>query len=243
MTQKNRIWELDALRGICILGMLVFHLLYDITDLFYLLPWQLPRWATLIAEAGANVFLLLSGLCVTLGSHPVRRGLTVFGCGMACTFVTWLLARLGLSDSSMVIRFGMLHCLGISMLLWTVFRKLPIWVLACVGVVILIVGGYIDTTDLSVSARWLFPLGLTYPGFASGDYYPILPYFGWFLLGAVVGRTLYKAKQTLLPTLDPAFPPVAFARFCGRHSLSIYLAHQPLFIGILTLLTQKDGSL
>ena len=243
MTHKNRIWDLDALRGICILGMLVFHLLYDITDLFYLLPWQLPRWATLIAEAGANIFLLLSGLCVTLGSHPVRRGLTVFGCGMACTFVTWLLARLGLSDSSMVIRFGMLHCLGISMLLWTVFRKLPVWALACVGVVILIVGGYIDTTDLSVSARWLFPLGLTYPGFASGDYYPILPYFGWFLLGAVAGRTLYKAKQTLFPRIDPTFPPIAFARFCGRHSLAIYLAHQPLFIGILTLLTQKDGSL
>lgn len=241
MTCKNRIWELDALRGICILGMLVFHLLYDITDLYCLVPWQLPRWASWIADGGARIFLLLSGLCVTLGSRPVRRGLTVFGCGMACTFVTWLLARLNLSSSALVIRFGMLHCLGISMLLWPMIKKLPVWALACLGVAVLAVGGYFEATDLHIASRWLFPLGLLYPGFSSGDYYPLLPYFGWFLLGAAAGRSLYKKKQTLFPGVDPALPPIAFLRLCGQHSLAIYLAHQPVFIGILTLLTLKDG--
>lgn len=243
MTCKNRIWELDALRGICILGMLVFHLLYDITDLYSLVPWQLPLWASRIADGGAKIFLLLSGLCVTLGSHPVRRGLTVFGCGMACTLVTWLLARLNLSGSDLVIRFGMLHCLGLSMLLWPAVKKLPVWLWACLGVVVLAVGGYFETTGLRIASRWFFPLGLPYPGFASGDYYPLLPYFGWFLLGAVAGRCLYREKQTRFPSVDPAFPPIAFLRLCGRHSLVIYLVHQPVFIGILTLLTQKDGSL
>ena len=241
MTHKNRIWELDALRGICILGMLVFHLMYDITDLFCLVSWQLPRWADWISTAGFMTFLLLSGVCVTLGSHPIRRGLIVFGCGMACTLVTWLLARLELSSADLVIRFGILHCLGLSMLLWPIFRKLPIWSLACIAAVVLAVGGYIETTDLHIANRWLFPLGLPYPGFSSGDYFPLFPYLGWFLLGAAAGRWLYKTGQTRFPSADPEQPLIAFFRFCGRHSLSLYLIHQPLFIGLLTLLTQKDG--
>lgn len=240
---KDRIWELDALRGVCILGMLVFHLLYDITELFGLVSWQIPGWLTLIANAGARAFLLLSGLCVTLGSRPVRRGLTVFGCGMLCTAVTWAMYQLDLAGQDTVIRFGMLHCLGLCMLLWPLAKRLPVWALAVLGILILGAGWYVEVFDVQVASRWLFPLGLRYRGFSSGDYYPLLPGLGWFLLGAVLGRTVYQAKSSLLPRVDQALPPIAFARFCGQHSLLIYLLHQPLFFGILTLLTLKDGSL
>ena len=231
---KHRIWELDALRGLCILGMLVFHLLYDATELFALLPFSLPPWLTFIADIGARVFLLLSGLCVTLGSHPIRRGLTVFGCAMACTLVTWLMYKLGFAGSSMVIRFGMLHCLGICMLLWPLLKRLPLWLMGIAGAAIILSGGHLAFSDLRVDSHWLFPLGLRYFGFSSGDYYPLLPGLGWFLLGAVLGNTLYRCQKSLLP--QPR--TTAFLCYVGQRSLPVYLLHQPLFAAILFLLKE-----
>ena len=221
---KKRIWELDALRGLCILGMLAFHLLYDITELYSLTTWRLPFWLTAIADMGGGIFLLLSGLCVTLGSHPLKRGAVVFACGIVCTLVTWL-------TNSLTIWFGILHCLGLCMLLWPLFRKLPVWLLGVIGTAILALGWYIHRFDVVTQLRWLYPLGLTYPGFSSGDYFPLIPCLGWFLLGAVLGRTLYREKISLIPGRAP------FLELCGRHSLIIYLMHQPLFIGLLMLLT------
>ena len=239
---KPRIWELDALRGLCVLGMLIVHLFYDITEVFGLIAWQFPAWLSSLAALGAGIFLLLSGLCATLGAHPLRRGTTVFACGMLCTIVTWGLSRLGLMESSMIIRFGMLHCLGLCMLLWPAVKRLPIWALALLGLVILAAGFSLEASSLRVASRWLFPLGLRYRGFSSGDYYPLLPCFGWFLLGSVAGRTLYKTRRSLLKA-DPRHPLPAALCFCGRHALVLYLIHQPLFFGILTLFTLKDGSL
>ena len=71
----KRIWELDALRGISILGMVGIHLLYDL-NISFSLPLQL------LQDWGGCIFLLLSGICATLGSRPVKRGLLVLGCGM-----------------------------------------------------------------------------------------------------------------------------------------------------------------
>lgn len=225
--KNTRIWELDALRGVCILGMLVFHLIYDITLLYGLITWRPPGWLTAVAEMGGGVFILLSGLCVTLGSRPVKRGLTVFACGMLCTLVTWAVG-------SLTIRFGILHCLGICMLLWPLCRKLPNWALTLAGLLILVTGWYIYRFHVTASLTFLYPLGILYPGFSSGDFYPLLPNMGWFLLGTVLGRTLYREKKSLLPGRAP------FLELCGRHSLIIYLLHQPLFTGLLELLTRLE---
>jgi len=231
---KQRIWELDALRGVCILGMLVFHTLYDITALFRLVSWQIPGWLTLIADAGARVFLLLSGLCVTLGSRPVRRGLSVFGCGMLCTLVTWAMYMLGLSGQGIIIRFGMLHCLGLCMLLWPLCRKLPIWALAAVGCALAAAGFLLE--GIHVSHDWLMPLGITSPTFSSSDYFPLLPHLGFFLLGAFLGKTVYRKRQTLLPRVDPQLWLLRFLRLCGKHSLWIYLLHQPVLSAVFWLI-------
>ena len=214
--------------------MLIFHLLYDATELFALLPISLPPWLTFIADIGARVFLLLSGLCVTLGSRPIRRGLMVFGCGMLCTLVTWLMYRLGFASSTMVIRFGMLHCLGVCMLLWPLAKRAPLWLLLLAGFALILAGLWIDCAAIRVESRWLFPLGFRYFGFSSGDFYPLMPGLGWFLLGAAIGKTLYRKKQSLLA--KPA--GASFLCLCGRHSLPIYLLHQPIFAAALLLLKE-----
>lgn len=78
---KKRIWELDAFRGLCLLGMVLIHLIYDLTELYGFVSWNLPAWFVDFQEWAGSLFLILSGLCATLGSRPVRRGLTVLAGG------------------------------------------------------------------------------------------------------------------------------------------------------------------
>ena len=233
---KKRIWELDVLRGICILAMVAVHLVFDLVYIYGVLTLAgFGQWLfNLLTQWGGVLFLLISGICVTLGSHPVRRGLTVFGCGMVCTLATCLMYWLGFMDQSVIIYFGVLHCLGICMLLWPLLKRLPAWALGILGVLLAAVGLYLP--NLRVDTPWLIPLGLMYPGFASSDYFPLLPNLGFFLLGTVLGLTLYRKKQTLLPKVNEKNFMVRFFSVCGKWSLFIYLLHQPLITVALELI-------
>ena len=233
---KKRIWELDVLRGICILAMVAVHLVFDLVYIYGVLTLAgFGQWLfNLLTQWGGVLFLLISGICVTLGSHPVRRGLTVFGCGMVCTLATCLMYWLGFMDQSVIIYFGVLHCLGVCMLLWPLLKRLPAWALGILGVLLAAVGLYLP--NLRVDTPWLIPLGLMYPGFASSDYFPLLPNLGFFLLGTVLGLTLYRKKQTLLPKVNEKNFMVRFFSVCGKWSLFIYLLHQPLITVALELI-------
>lgn len=218
---KKRIWELDAVRGLCIVGMVAVHLVFDL---------QIPTGAAFafVQNWGGVLFFLISGLCVTLGSHPVKRGLLVLGAGLLCTGVTWIMCALSMMPGYMVIRFGVLHCLGICMLLWPVFRKLPVWLLTVLGIFLSVLGIYL-TERIVVDFSGFAWLGLLYPGYSSADYFPLLPYLGFFLVGAVLGRILYRKKESLLPGIGD-FWLFRALQWCGRHSLILYLLHQPVLM-------------
>ena len=232
---KKRIWELDALRGVCILGVVIVHLIFDLVDLYGIVKWDYPHWFAFVMDWGGVIFLLLSGICVTLGSHSFRRGIIVFACGMVCTAVTYGMTKLDF-DPSIIIYFGVLHCLGTCMLLWSTYQNMPWWGLLLHGVILAALGLYLDKLimgyELYTTSRWLMPLGLYWRGFASSDYFPLLPHLGFFLIGAALGKTLYKNKTSLLPKVNDRNPIVRFFCFCGKHSLWIYLLHQPILNGI-----------
>ena len=233
---KKRIWELDALRGLCILGMLIVHFVYDLVELSGLVSWQYPALFSFVKDWGGVLFLLISGVCVTLGSHSIRRGFLVFSFGMVCTLVTGILAVTGLADEGIVIWFGVLHCLGACMLLWPLFQKMPVRALAVTGIVLAALG-LILQKYVRVDFPWLIPLGFLFLGFRSSDYFPLLPHLGFFLLGAVLGKTLYREKKTLFPKVNENTPILRFLQKCGRHSLWIYLLHQPVLAGLMVVLT------
>ena len=220
MTPENRIRELDAARGICILGMILVHLIYDLTELYPVLHWTYPPFFLFLKDWGAIAFFLISGICVTLGRHHLRRGLIVLGCGILISAVTIL-------AGAMPIRFGVLHCLGLCMLLWHFFRGASVMKLTAFGIASVALG--LIFKGLPVTATYLYPLGLTAPSFESADFFPLFPYFGYFLLGALWGKTLYKNKKSLFPN----FPKLSFLCFCGRHALFFYLAHQPVLIFLI----------
>jgi uncharacterized membrane protein len=87
-----------------------------------------------------------------------------------------------------------------------------------------------------VDHYYLVPLGFMPPYFYTSDYFPLFPNLGFFLLGAVLGRTVYGKKESLLPTVNSRNPVLRFLQFLGRHSLEIYLLHQPLLSGFFTLI-------
>ena len=225
--KRERIWELDALRGFCIVCVIFVHFMFD---LVYFLGKQVdfPPLYTFIQQYGGAIFVVLSGCCATLGSRSFRRGVLVFGCGMLITLVT-----LGMAASDVVVKFGVLHLLGVCMMLYPLLKKLPTTALSVLAAAIVAIGYAIQGMRFSV--RWLFPLGFVYPGFTSSDFFPLLPQLGWFLLGIVIGRTLYHEKRTLLPGTAQDFFLFRFFQWCGRQSLWIYLLHQPVVYGLIEL--------
>lgn len=235
---KSRIWELDALRGICILCVIVVHFLFDLS-FFGGLDLTLPAWYVFLQEYGGAIFVVLSGICVTLGSKSVRRGLIVFACGMLIAAVTYGMYRLGMSGADVVVKFGVLHLLGVCMLVYPAFKKLPPAALAVLGLLIAVTGYAIR--GVVVPQHWLFPLGLTYEGFTSSDYFPLFPQLGYFLIGAAIGKTAYREKKTLLPGSFQKTPVTRFFCWCGRQSLFIYLLHQPIVYGLLEFVLLLRG--
>ncbi len=232
---KNRIWELDAFRGLCILGVVCVHFVYDLTELFQIVTWEMPAWFEFIKQWGGILFLLLSGVCATLGRRSVRRGLIVLAGGLIISLVTYGMYALEFSDSSILIYFGVLHCLGTCMLLWPLFKKLPWWALLTIGVALVALGFYLDTVPRPPHF-WYTAFGVLPKDVGTSDYFPLFPNLGFFLLGGVLGKTLYRKQETLMPKVNPKNFIVRFLTFCGRQSLWIYLLHQPLLSGICMLL-------
>ena len=230
---KQRIWELDAFRGLCILGMVIVHLAYDIVVTTGV---SMPAFFRFLLNWGGIAFIVLSGICVTLGSRSIRRGCTVLACGLLISAVTVAMYRIGLAGKGILICFGVLHCLGTCMILWPLLKKLNTSMQLFLGILIIFAGLYLDKHSLA-DHPYLLIFGVTFPGFITSDYFPLLPNLGYFLLGAVTGRTIYRKKESLFPDVDLHNPVLRFLTACGRYSLPIYLIHQPVITGLMYLFT------
>lgn len=231
----ERIWEIDFLRGVSIILMVGYHLLYDLGEfrgmtkvLFFSTDLDSTGWK--IAQSFfAALFVVLSGISGTLTRSNIRRGLRLLAVSLAVTAVTYII------DPSQAIWFGILQCLGVSMLLYgAVFKKAGAAVCAAWGAAVLGLGAFLPAIKRALAVRfdWLLPLGLHSPTFSSFDYFPFIPWFGVFLIGAALGKSVYASRRSLLPWRLP----VTFVNLAGRHSLLIYLVHQPLIMGVLYLI-------
>lgn len=223
MTPENRIPELDFFRGFCILGMIAVHLVYDLTEIYPVFRMPYPPFFLLIKDGGGILFFLLSGISVTLGHSCLRRGAVVLGCAALVSTVTVM--------TGMPVRFGVLHALGCCMILWLFFQKIPRNVLPYLALLIIALGAVFEA--FTVSSPFLYPVGLTAADFTSADFFPLFPYLGYFLAGACLGQRYYPTRRSLLPMLSFSGKASRIFRFCGRHSLLLYLLHQPVLLGAI----------
>ena len=220
----QRIWEIDIARGCAVLLMILFHFVYDLSRFgSAAINVNSPIWQ-FTGKAAAFLFISLAGLSTTLSKDPVRRGMRVLASGMLITIVTYFTIR---PD---YVRFGILHFLGLAML------SSPVWHRCSNRTIMLIAGGAavagLVVSWISVNVAWLLPLGIRYPGFTTVDYYPVFPYLALFLTGLVIGRKYYATGHSRWPGTAPVFPLLGTM---GRHSLPIYLLHQPLLIGLIKM--------
>jgi uncharacterized membrane protein len=157
------------------------------------------------------------------------RGGKILGLGLMITVATYFFIGRGF------VIFGILHLLGLSIILAYPFLRFNRWLSLLAGLLVIAAGVMVD--PLVVAYPWLVWLGIKQQGLYMVDYYPVLPWFGLALLGIFAGYTLYPQGVRGFSLPNPAaFLPVRALRFLGRHSLLIYVVHQPILIGLLIAL-------
>jgi uncharacterized membrane protein len=231
----ERIWEIDFLRGLSIILVVGYHLLYDLGEYvgierFLGFSTNLTTVAWTVAQRFfAGLFIVLSGVSGTLTRSNVRRGLRLLAVALVITAATFLY------DPSFTVWFGILHLLAVSMLIYgAAFEKAKAVACAIGGAVVLGLAAALPVLrkGLAVDFHWLLPLGIPGPEFSSFDYFPLIPWLGIFLIGAALGKSVYASKRSFLSW---RLPQTLF-NAAGRHSLIIYIAHQPVIMGVLYIL-------
>jgi uncharacterized membrane protein len=232
------LWEIDVLRGVAVVAMVLYHFSYDLAyfGLFEVRFFRFGPGLDLGRAIGTS-FIFLAGFALTLSYRKaianrqsggklftkyLRRGVTIFTYGLAITFVTWIFV-----PREMIV-FGVLHLIGASIVLAYPLLSLRLPNLA-LGIACIIAGLYVRDFDNS----WLVWLG-TAPSSPMLDYWPIIPWFGVILLGIFFGNVFHgeRGKQ-FIQAAPPSSQPLAFL---GRHSLAVYLIHQPILLAVLVLL-------
>ncbi len=228
---------LDTLRGIALVSMVIYHTVWDLVYIFNnQWHWYSSIYARIWQQSICISFILISGFCFNLGRNKLKRGITVLLSGVLVSVVT----NIFMPDER--IFFGVLVLIGSCMLIayflegimdkanryWGFMLSLLLFILLKnVG------KGHILSYALP---SYLYKgFVMSYIGFGEGiykgvDYFPLIPwiflfYMGYFLFG------IMKDKDMLRFAERGAEP---FSTL-GKHSLMIYLLHQPVIYGILWL--------
>jgi len=237
----KRIPAVDAARGIAVALMVAYHFCFDLNYFqlavfdFYHSPFWLAARAAIV-----TLFLLLVGISLHLATENglrlpsfLRRLGLLAGCAALVSASSYAMFP------ASGIFFGVLHFIVIASLLGLLFRRFH-------GVN-LIVGMAWIAAGLLLQHPWFDQPWASWIGFmtykpVTEDYVPLFPWFGVVLLGLFLGKTLslkdWGAKQD---NRQPGSPPARLLNWAGKHSLAIYMLHQPVLLGVLYFLSQLKG--
>lgn len=236
-----RFEELDFLRGIAVVSMVIFHAYEDY--LFLKEGRSLEGdWYHFWGEGTAILFLTLFGVTAYLNyirssqhrsgfSRWLRKGGILFGWGVIITLVTKVYLKEGF------VVFGILHLMGVGSVLIYPLLSLKYFSLT-LGSLIILAGNYLSRFRFNFA--WLVWLGVIPEGFCSIDYFPVIPWLGYILVGIFGGGILYsKGNSRFMFRKFSRNPFVKGVSFLGRCSLWIYIVHQPLLLVIIDLIFFK----
>lgn len=245
----KRYRSLDRIRGVTLISMILYHMIWDLVYLFgWDLKWFQTETAFIWQQSICWTFILLSGFCFPFGRRKLRRGLTVFTAGLL------LMAATGLVVPESKVVFGILTLLGSCMLFLIPAEQILRKVNPCAGLSVSLLlffvlrevnsgyvgfGGWRIASVPGVLYRNLFTayLGFPYAGFSSTDYFSIIPWIFLFIAGYYL-HGLCK-KKGLFDWLEHSFLEKGrrgWIEWIGRHSLELYILHQPVMMAVLSLL-------
>ena len=243
MTSK-RLHLLDALRGLTLISMIAYHAMWNLVHLYDMDgAWYTGPLGYIWQQSICWTFILLSGFCWNLGRNHLKRGLTVFLGGIIVSVVTHLFMY------GSRITFGILTFTGSAMLLMIPLEKLlkkcpPLPGLMASGGLFFLLRNVPKGTlgfeglVLGVLPRqWYKNLftayfGFRHPLFYSSDYFPLIPWLFLFLCGYFLFRIFHARGWDQKLFARGNFPVL---NFLGRHSLIVYLLHQPIIYGLMEL--------
>lgn len=242
---KQRLHFLDALRGFTLVNMIAFHGLWNLVYLFgFKADWYRGTPGYLWQQWICWTFITLSGFCWCFSRNPGKRGLLVFGGGALVTAVTCI----AMPESRIV--FGVLTCIGSCMLLMIpaekVLRKLSAGAGLVLSFGLFLLLRNVGVGSLGFESFVICPLpaalyrnllttylGFPHRGFFSTDYFPLVPWFFLFVTGYFLHRVLDQRNLTQRLFGRGQVPVL---NWMGKHSLIIYLLHQPVLYGLCLLI-------
>ena len=227
--------RLDALRGFAVVWMAVFHFCFDLNHFGWLRAdfYRDPFWTgqrTLIVSS----FLLCAGMGQALAaaqrqSWPRfwKRWAQIAGCALLVSAGSWWMFP------HSFISFGVLHGMALMLLMmrW-MGPRLNAPVAAALGLVLVLLPQFVQHPFFDT--RWTDWVGLVTHKPITEDYVPLLPWLGVMLWGFA----LAQRPSWLVGPLPGALQPLAVL---GQWSLSFYMVHQPVLIGLLTLTATMGG--
>ena len=239
-TIKQRYHSLDSVRGLLLVLMIIYHTMYDISIF--------SRGEFSVLNTGGYIFqqfigwgfIFLSGMCRTIGKRHLRRGLIILTGAAPVSLVSYIVMP------DMPINFGILVFMGSATLIMIPLEKCIKESHATVGMLIsmaiFILCKNVPYGNLGFEGLELMELpdflyrntataylGFPPVGFVSGDYYPLIPWFFLYLSGYFFWKRL--GKEPLIQ--KGLFVKVPVLAFMGRHSLLIYLIHQPVCFALV----------
>ena len=236
---RQRLSALDALRGLALIGMFIYHLTWDL-GYFRLVSPDLPFSPVMMAlgHLVAASFLALSGASLALSwqsgfnlKNFTRRFVTIV---IAATAITALTAW---QFPDAVIFYGILHCIAIASLVCLALYRAPLWSVFTFAALLLTLPFLIASPQFDEPQWWWLGLGTRDP--PSLDWRPFMPWTGFALIG--FGMMRYWLSAGLPQWLINWRETNAASRLLvlgGRNSLLVYLAHQPIFIVLVFMVAQ-----
>lgn len=231
----RRIEVIDALRGLALVAMATYHFSWDLEFFGYLEPGTATNgFLKYYARAIAGSFLFLTGLSLVLGHYRAvrwqsfgRRLAMIVAAALAISVATYI------ATPNTFIFFGILHSIALASVLGLAFLRVPALITVVVGVFVIVLPQLWRSDMFDVPWLWWTGLSPTPP--RSNDFVPFMPWFGMVLFGIAAGRLLLSSNLIERLRRMPAGPELL--RLAGRHSLFVYLVHQPVLIAIVWLMT------
>ncbi len=230
-TTSARVPAIDNLRGLAIIAMVVFHFSFDLRHFgfthadFYRDPFWLHARTAILSS-----FLFLAGLSLVLAQSTAhgrarfwRQVARVAGAAVLVSVASYLVFP------QRYIWFGVLHAIAVSLILLRPLAHRP-WMALGLGMAV-IVAGNVWASPAFDGRTWGW-LGFMTAKPPTEDYVPLFPWTGVMLLGMAAAHALQRNDFRALAPL--ARLPAGLGAL-GRHSLAIYLVHQPVLFGLVNL--------